>query len=283
MVSLTAAFTLLAVTVSCLGSPLVRHESRRALPPHWEQSHRAHAHAILPLRIGLAQSNIDRIGELLLDVSHPDSENYGNHWTPAKVAETFRPSAETVDTVREWLQNEGIDASRIRLSKSGGWMEANVSVAEAEQLLKTEYHVYNHALTDVKHVGCASGYHVPEHISKHVELITPTVHFDAILSGRGSEMYKRKLPDAHPGQPGFGGASPKSVGTIKVCLSATSFFEEVPTVYSISIDRTSLTSWRTVTHTSLPTAFVRCTTLSISPLRPKRTALVLVCVINDVL
>ncbi|KAI0093145.1 subtilisin-like protein [Irpex rosettiformis] len=217
MVSLTAAFTLLAVTVSCLASPpLVRHESRRALPPHWEQSHRASAHDVLPLRIGLAQSNIDRIEELLLDVSHPESQNYGNHWSAAKVAETFHPSPETIDTVREWLTNEGIDPSRIRLSKSGGWIEANVSIAEAEQLLKTEYHVYNHALTDTKHVGCASGYHVPVHVAKHIELITPTVHFDAILNGRGSEpLRKRKLPNAHPGQPGFGPVSPVTVGTIK--------------------------------------------------------------------
>ena len=217
MVSLTTAFALLAATVSCLGSsPLVRHESRRALPPHWEESHRAPAHGILPLRIGLAQPNIDRIEELLLDVSHPESQNFGNHWSATKVAETFRPSAETIDTVKDWLTNEGIDASRVRLSKSGGWIEANVSIAEAEQLLKTEYHVYNHALTDTKHIGCASGYHVPGHVSKHIELITPTVHFDTILYGRGSELRKRKLPNAHPGQPGFGPVSPVSVGTIKV-------------------------------------------------------------------
>ncbi|KAI0344783.1 subtilisin-like protein [Trametopsis cervina] len=216
MMLLTAALILLTATAPCLGSPpLVRHESRRALPPNWERSHRAPADTILPLRIGLAQNNIDRIEELLMDVSHPDSPNYGNHWSASEVASMFRPSSETVDTVRDWLHTGGIEPSRVRLSNSGGWLEANVSVAEAERLLKTEYHVYNHALTDIKHFGCASGYHVPEHVSKHVELITPTIHFDAILNKRRPEMQKRKGPSVHPGQPGFGPVSPKSVGAIK--------------------------------------------------------------------
>ncbi|KAI0696743.1 subtilisin-like protein [Cytidiella melzeri] len=215
MLSLKAVVALLALATSAIGSyPFVRHESRRALPPLWEQAHRAPADATLPLRIGLAQSNIDRIEEYLLDVSHPESSNYGNHWSAAEVADMFRPSSETVDVVREWLVKEGIDPSKIQLSKNGGWIEAKVSVAEAEDLLKTEYHVYNHATTGVKHVGCASGYHVPEHVSKHVELITPTVHFDAILNGRGFEMRKRKLPASHPGTPGFGPVAPKNVGAI---------------------------------------------------------------------
>jgi tripeptidyl-peptidase I len=177
---------------------------------------RAPADTILPLRIGLAQNNIDRIEELLLDVSHPTSPNYSNHWPASKVTETFRPTTETVDTVHGWLVEKGIDRSRIRLSKSGGWIEVDVSVAEAENLLDTEYHVYNHALTNAKHVGCGSGYHVPEHVSKHVELITPSLHFDTVLSGRGHEVQKRLEHNARPGQPGFGPVSPKSVGAIKV-------------------------------------------------------------------
>ncbi|KAI0696744.1 Pro-kumamolisin, activation domain-containing protein [Cytidiella melzeri] len=159
MLSLKAVVALFALFTSSMGFyPLVRHEARRALPPLWEHAHRAPADATLPLRIGLAQSNIDRIEEYLLDVSHPESSNYGNHWSAAEVADKFRPSSETVDVVREWLVKKGIDPSKIQLSKNGGWIEAKVSVAEAEDLLKTEYHVYNHATTGGKHVGCASGF-----------------------------------------------------------------------------------------------------------------------------
>ena len=221
MVLLTPAFAFLALVSSCLASPQisphVKHESRRSLPVHWERADRAPSDFVLPLRIGLTQPNLDRIESLLLDVSHPDSPNYGNHWSPAQVASTFRPTTESVETVREWLLAEGIDPSRIKLSATGGWIEANVSIAEAEHLLKTEYHVYNHAFSDTKHVACESGYHLPEHVSKHVDLITPTLHFDVRVS-KGSEKVKRFGNNAiRPGDPGSGPVSPKTVGSIKVC------------------------------------------------------------------
>lgn len=222
MAFLTPAIILLSLRASCFGAssvtaPRIKHESRRSLPTDWEQSHRAPVDTILPLRIGLAQPNLDRIEQLLLDVSHPDSPNYGNHWSAAKVANTFRPSPESVDIIREWLAMEGITPSRIRLSNSGGWMEANISVAEAEQLLKTEYHVYNHAASGTKHIACGSGYHLPEHVSKHVELVTPTLHFDVPIKGRSNDVEKRfQNPGVRPGQPGFGPVSPVTVGSIKV-------------------------------------------------------------------
>lgn len=224
MVSLTTSFALLALAFSGLASsqfsPHVKHESRRSLPVDWEQTDRAPADFVLPLRIGLTQPNLDRIESLLHDVSHPESPNYGNHWSAAKVASTFRPSADSVAAVRDWLVDEGIEPSRIRLSKNFGWLEANVTIAEAEHLLKTEYHVYNHATTDTKHIACGSGYHLPEHVSKHVDLVTPTLHFDAIVK-RGAGHAKRFGNNAiRPGDPGFGPVSPKTVGSIKVCGSA---------------------------------------------------------------
>ncbi len=237
MVSLTVSFVLFAVTASCLGSsPLVRHEPRRALPPHWEQSRRAPAASILPLRIGLAQSNLDRIEELLLDVSHPESQNYGNHWSAAKVAETFRPSVETIDAVRGWLKQEGIDQSRIRLSQSGGWIEANVSVTEAEQLLKTEYHVYNHVKAGVEHVACASGYHVPEHLSQYVDIITPTIHFDGIPNGQRTSMRKREvsIPSKRPGQQGFRSRFSKITGNLQVSAYFSMRFATAKYIYILA-------------------------------------------------
>lgn len=180
----TVTSSVLSLAVSCLGSySLVKHESRAFLPAKWEQSHRAPANTELPLRIALAQPNLDHIGDFLLDVSHPDSANYGNHWSAAKVAEIFRPSDQAVQDIREWLSTQRIDDSRVRLSKSAGWIEAQVSVAEAEQLLKAEYHVYNHTETGTKFIGCASGYHIPEHLVQHIDFITPTVHFNVVPLG----------------------------------------------------------------------------------------------------
>ncbi|KAH9846221.1 subtilisin-like protein [Lenzites betulinus] len=200
----------LASTAAAL-SPHVRHESRRSLPRGWAPVRRAERDSILPLRIGLAQSNLEALEEYLLDVSHPESPNYGNHWSPAKVAQTFRPSADAVDTVRSWLVGSGIDAHRVRLNPSGGWLTANVTVAEAERLLATEYHVYEHEESGHKQIGCDSAYHLPEHVAKHVEIVTPTLHFDAKVKKRGIK--------SSVGDPGAGPVSPKTTGTIKTLFN----------------------------------------------------------------
>ena len=199
----------------------VSHESRAVIPRGWTPVRRAEGHSILPLRIGLTQSNLASIEEYLMDVSHPESPNYGAHWTAAKVAQTFRPSAESVETVRAWLAQNGIAPERVRLNGSGGWLTADVTVTEAEALLGTEYHVYAHE-DGAERVGCDKAYHLPEHVSKHVDLITPTLHFDAKV-GRGSPISKRSGQKAHNvGDPCFCPVSPKTSGTIKVCMNVTS-------------------------------------------------------------
>ncbi|KAH9912155.1 subtilisin-like protein [Epithele typhae] len=98
---------------------------------------------VLPLSVALVQSNLDRLDDYLLD-----------HWTPAAVADAFRPSAEAVEAVRAWLTADGtVDA-----------------------LLGTEYYVYEHA-DGSAHIACKDGYSLPAHVSKHVDLVTPTLHF----------------------------------------------------------------------------------------------------------
>ncbi|KAI0072201.1 hypothetical protein K474DRAFT_1605557 [Panus rudis PR-1116 ss-1] len=154
------------------------HE-KRALDPSetdWIVSHKPHPSTLLPLRIGLTQSNLDRLEELLLSVSHPESPSYGKHFSPAEIVETFKPSDEAIDSVMGWLSESGLARERMRLSVSKGWVEViNSTVGEVEDLLKTEYHVYTHP-SGVQQMSCHE-YSVPEHIREHVDLIKPTVHF----------------------------------------------------------------------------------------------------------
>ncbi|OSD00616.1 subtilisin-like protein [Trametes coccinea BRFM310] len=186
---LTGFFTLGAVSLALAAHTPVRrvaHESRRSLPAGWTPVRRAEPDLVLPLSVGLAQSNIENLESYLLDVSHPDSPNYGQHWTPAQVANAFRPSKASVDAVRSWLVKDGqIGADRITVSQSGAWILANVTVAEAEELLGTEYYVYQHGQDGREHLACHQAYHVPEHVSKHVDVITPTLHFDTKVTRHG--------------------------------------------------------------------------------------------------
>ncbi|KAL1939834.1 hypothetical protein VTO73DRAFT_9534 [Trametes versicolor] len=195
MVFLSSFFCLAGVVVSVLGSepklsPRVLHEHRRSLPSGWSLHRRADPEITLPLSIALVQSNIDNLEDYLLDIADPDSPNYGMHWTPARVRDTFRPSQESVDVVHTWLASDGVHPERVQFSPDGMHLRVDVSVSEAERLLATEYYVYQHE-DGSEHLACQRGYHLPEHVSRHVELVKPTIQFTSAGSSGPVTSIKR--------------------------------------------------------------------------------------------
>lgn len=159
----------------------VLHERRERLPLNWERTAELHRSTLLPLRIALTQRNLDKADEFLMDVSHPESPNFGNHWTAKQVAEAFAPTDETVTSVLDWLAETGISPDRVKQSQGLNWLHTEVTVEEAENLLRTKYHKYTHTRTGQTHVACEE-YSIPEQIQHHVDFITPTVHFDAKIA-----------------------------------------------------------------------------------------------------
>src|ERR1700761_5092224 len=137
-------FYTVAFAASIRRTDRVVHERRAMEPTAWLKSHRLDADKILPLRFGLKQQNMHRLDELLMSVAHPESSTYGQHWSPEQVLDFFSPSDETIAAVKEWLNDFGFNHDRVRLSSNKGWLEVNASVAEAEELLSAEYHVYSH-------------------------------------------------------------------------------------------------------------------------------------------
>ncbi|CAA7262947.1 unnamed protein product [Cyclocybe aegerita] len=177
-------------------APIGRHHivhEQHALSPlasGWTCTRRLAPHTILPLRIGLAQQNLHRLEELLHDVSHPESPNYSRHLTQAEVVAMFAPSQETIDAVRGWLEGEGFGRDRMRLSANKGWVLVNATVGEVEELLKAEYHAYDHP-SGKRQFGCHS-YSVPAHLRSHIDLIKPTVHFNYALSNRQPSHLRKR-------------------------------------------------------------------------------------------
>lgn len=160
-------------------SPHVVHE-RRAFNPEkrgWRLARRLESATVLPMKIGLTQNNLDTLEDVLMAVSHPESPDYGKHWTAERVVEHFAPARDTVEAVVEWLGQSGISRDRLRLSASKGWIKVNATVGEVEDLLKTEYHVWEDD-DGAERVGCHE-YSVPEHVAPHVDIIKPTVHMGA--------------------------------------------------------------------------------------------------------
>ncbi|KAH7909600.1 peptidase S8/S53 domain-containing protein [Hygrophoropsis aurantiaca] len=195
-------------------SPWVVHERRTSIPTGWSHARKLPSSATVPLRFGLTQGNIEDIEKHLLDVSHPDSPNYGNHWTAEQVAATFAPRPESIDAVYAWLMGSGVGPERIKMSPSGSWVEVTSNIQEAENLLNTNYHVYAHE-SGKEHLAC-DHYHLPAHVAPHVDFVTPTIHFDAVLS-------KREIP----GDIGLAGDSAFGPKTTGETIPDTSFTNDL--------------------------------------------------------
>lgn len=85
----------IALAAPCFSSPLANthavHEKRDSLPHGWVRRDAVHKRDILPMRIALAQNNIHKSHDWLMEVSHPESEKFGKHWTAEEVAKAFAP------------------------------------------------------------------------------------------------------------------------------------------------------------------------------------------------
>ncbi|QKX58260.1 uncharacterized protein TRUGW13939_05381 [Talaromyces rugulosus] len=155
-------------------SGYVVHEKRETVHPRWTKRDRVPRHKMLPMRIGLMQTNLEKAYDHLLDVSHPESENYGKHWSPEDVIKAFAPSDETVSKVKSWLVDSGIPADRVTHSDNQGWLAFFATPDEAEDLLQTEFHEFEDSVTGGVTPACDQ-YHVPHHIKDHVDYITPGI------------------------------------------------------------------------------------------------------------
>lgn len=196
---------LISIITSVIGVPptkYVIHEKREKPPHGWEKHHGLPGHHVLSMRIALSQENLDKAEQFLMDVSHPESTKYGQHWSAKEIAETFAPSPTSIQAVTEWLHSFGISSERVARSQSLGWLHFDATVDEAEKLLKTKFNVYKHS-TGKQHIACTE-YFVPEHIGPYLDFITPTVHFDVQvmqMAAYTKNMPRADLPHAAVGIP----------------------------------------------------------------------------------
>ncbi|CAK7213069.1 hypothetical protein SBRCBS47491_001677 [Sporothrix bragantina] len=151
------------------------HERQpRTWARRWQRTKRAPSDATLPMRIGLRQRNVDDGHERLMAISDPNSPHYGKHMSSKEVVNFFAPERTTVEVVVGWLTDAGIHIDRVSQSANRQWIQFDATVEEAEELLMTEYHIYEHIETGTSDVA-AEDYHVPRHVQEHIDYVTPGI------------------------------------------------------------------------------------------------------------
>ena len=166
------------------------HERREYSDKKWARRERIHRDSVLPMRIGLAFSNLDKAHDALMDISNPASKNFGKHWTPEEIIHALQPANETTQAVRDWLIQNGISDSRITHSDNKGWFAFDASNEEAERLLYTEFYEFEHGSTGKVQPACDQ-YHIPVELQVHIDYITPGVKLSAPGSLKDNLKKKR--------------------------------------------------------------------------------------------
>lgn len=178
--SLLTSATLFTGALS-ISTSHVLHEKRSATLPHKRE--RVNGDAIIPVRIGLRQSDLQSGYDRLMDVSHPTSENYGKHLSKEEVHSIFAPADETVAIVKSWLMGSGLfKESDIIGYENKGWLAVDMPARHAESLFGTEYYEHETHSGDIR-LGCDE-YYLPTHVSEHVDFIKPGVKLSAPLKKR---------------------------------------------------------------------------------------------------
>ncbi|GJJ14188.1 hypothetical protein Clacol_008450 [Clathrus columnatus] len=154
------------------------HEKRDAVPTGWAPVQILRPDTPIRVQFSLKQSNIDKLDDYLLDIAHPESENYGRLWTQKQIIETFAASPETIATVKDWLILHGLDKEKIKLSSDRLWLIVEMTAQDAESLLEATYQVFEHAESGAVQMACDS-YSLPSHIQNHVDFVHPGTTLNA--------------------------------------------------------------------------------------------------------
>jgi hypothetical protein len=88
---LTLVALALLTGASAVSNDYTVHEKRSSAPMGWRKREPLGSKAMLPISIGLAQQNLEKGYDWLMQVSHSSSSKYGQHWNASDVAFAFAP------------------------------------------------------------------------------------------------------------------------------------------------------------------------------------------------
>ncbi|QRW02045.1 tripeptidyl-peptidase I [Ceratobasidium sp. AG-Ba] len=148
------------------------------VPRGWRFHSKAPAAYPLKLRIALPQPNFAKLERELYE-----------HLSPEEVNALVAPHPNSLSSVDEWLGSHGFEPSTLERSPARDWVTIVLPVSKAEEMLATEYGIWEHAETGEKIVRTTE-YSVPEALHAHIHLITPTTMFGALAGTKRRSTMK---------------------------------------------------------------------------------------------
>ena len=117
-----------------------------------------------------------RLESALLKASDPASPSYGK-WLSSRDVQALTVGEDEHSQVLAWLAAEGVS---LAADPAPGFVGAEVSVAKAEELLRTRYGLWEHAETGARVVRLVEDYSVPASVP--VDFVSPTHRFPSKMT-----------------------------------------------------------------------------------------------------
>ncbi|KAE8440969.1 hypothetical protein EG329_006158 [Mollisiaceae sp. DMI_Dod_QoI] len=172
--------TFLACAGTVSGSPSQRRanyavKERHHVPRSWTRVGPAPSQHQIQLQIGVKQGNFDELERHLYEVSDPFHHRYGQHLSKTEVDDLIKPTDETLTQVHDWLCGNGVNEEQLEYSHAKDWIKVTLPVSTVEDLLDTQYSVFQHK--DGSYVVRTPEWSLPAHLHEHIETIQPTNSF----------------------------------------------------------------------------------------------------------
>lgn len=141
------------------------------IPTPWVYQEPAPPNHIIHLRIGLELQNVEAFQQKVFDMSAPGHPSYGLHLNREEVNAMLKPDDDSATLVLEWLKSLGVVGVH-----DHQWVTAEVTVAQAEELLQTKYSVYLNPVNSNTIIRTLS-FSLPGILTDHVDIVQPTTMF----------------------------------------------------------------------------------------------------------
>ncbi|MCJ1447868.1 MAG: hypothetical protein MMC23_008380 [Stictis urceolatum] len=146
------------------------HEMLSTAPNGWTRSEVAAGNTQISLQIALQEQNLDQLESKLYAISTPGDAQYQQHMEMEDIETLFAPKQESKDKVVAWLKKAGVS----HIYQTGSYVNFATDVATANKLLDAQFaHYESDGVSKIRTLL----YSVPDDLSEHIDIISPTTYF----------------------------------------------------------------------------------------------------------
>jgi len=142
--------------------------SMREIGP-WRPVQPASPEERILITFALRLRNAEVLEEIVSRVSDPKHVDYGKYWSMEQIADLVAPPENQVNTVMEWLKQEGV--SDLELVGTRDSIRAIVPVSLAEKLLSVSFFSFKHMNKNVTITRTLDPCRIPSFVAQYVQLV----------------------------------------------------------------------------------------------------------------